>query len=133
MFKWGKNQGRLQLLFAKLHFFKTSAAVIEINMEFKSLLKDVHQNVNRLFLCGGIKCIFLINFLNGTYVPLTKLKKIIYWLFGDWKAPPLPHRFGSSFHSHLLREPAEATLLTPKWTPNTQDRAVSLFPVTVTF
>lgn len=63
-------------------------------MEFKTLLKDVHQNVNRLFLCGGIKCIFLINFLNGTCVPLITFKKIIYWLFGAWNATPLPHRFG---------------------------------------
>lgn len=41
-------------------FFKNeSGSDREINMEFKGLLKDVNQNVNLLFLCGSIKCIFL--------------------------------------------------------------------------
>lgn len=41
---------------------------------------------------------------------------------------PLPSHTasGSSLHSHLS-EPAEATLLTPKWAPNTQDRGCLAF------
>lgn len=70
-------------------------------MGFKGLLRDVHQNVNLLFLCGSIKCIFLllkkkkINILNGTCsFSKIKKKKIIRWLLSAWNALPLPHCLG---------------------------------------